>query len=225
MNSTELKDFFREQLRDDVAPYLWSDEEVFLYMNEAQRMFVRSTSGIFDVSSEATEVSITEGEKYSELHPSITHIRQAVYDDKYELKIVNLSDMATLGSGNDYRVAMNKALSMTPGTVVYMIIGEERNKCRWVSLPDTSATVKLSVTRMPLTNITADGQTLEVAEEHHTHLLEWMKSMAYRKQDADAFNPKAAEEGEVRFNAYCAKVWKEWERYRHKPRTVAYGGL
>ena len=49
MNATELSDYFRSQVRDEVAPYLWTDTDVLTYMNEAQKMFVRLTNGIYDV--------------------------------------------------------------------------------------------------------------------------------------------------------------------------------
>jgi hypothetical protein len=224
VNTTELKDYFRTQVRDDVAPYLWSDEELYVYMNEAQRSFVRRTGGIFDITSEATEVSVTENEAYSDLHPSILHIRKALLDDR-DLMLVNLADAQSASAQDDFLSSFMPAVSNQPGTVTRMVIGEERNKCRWISIPDADATVRLAIARLPLDDLTADGQELEVAPEHHVPLIDGMMALAYLKQDADTFNPKAAEEGAVRFRAYCDQVWKEWERYRHKPRTVSYGGL
>ena len=224
MNSTQLKDYFRSQVRDDVAPYLWSDEELFVYMNEAQSMFVRRSGGIFDVSSEATEVSVATGEAVSELHPSILNIRKAVLNGTRELVIINLADESSLDRGRDYTNTLMSSLNHTIGRVSYMIIGEERDKCRWLPIPDTDATVVLAIVRQPLVEITGENQEFEIAKEHHVHLADQMMAVAYMKQDADTFNPKAAAEAEQRFSAYCVFVKREWERYRHKPRTVSYGG-
>lgn len=230
MNANELADYFRSQVRDEVAPYLWSDEEILTYMNEAQKMFVRLTNGIYDVSTAACcTVAITAGQKYSTLHPAVLEIRKAYYVDgttgfKRELPIISLADVDTL-STSDYGVYNNPAIQDLPGTVDYMLTGEERGKVRWINVPTENATVEMAIARMPLTTLTRTQLTLEVPEEHHVYLIEWMKHLAYNKQDGDAFNPKTATESEMRFRAYCDFAWKEWERYRHTHRSIAYGGI
>lgn len=224
MNSTQLKDYFRAQVRDDVYPYLWSDSEIYVYMNDAQKMFVRLTNGIFDVSSCATEVDVIAGEKYSDLHPSILTIREAYLANGDKLKIVNLGDADTLYT-SDYGVVKSLSVQNLPGKIQYMVIGEEKGKCRWIMIPQENTTVTLKIARLPLTDITKENQKLELDSEHHIHLIEWMKHLAYNKHDGDTFNPTASAESDARFRIYCDFVWKEWERYRHKPRSVVYGGL
>ena len=229
MNANELADYFRSQVRDDVAPYLWSDEEVLTYMNEAQKMFVRLTNGIYDVSSAACTVTVTAGQKYSTINPAVLEIRKAYYIQpvtlyKRELKIINLGNTSTLGTW-DYGVYHNPSLEDLPGVVDHMVVGEERGKVRWIHVPTENATVQLAIARLPLTSLSETQLTLEVSDEHHVNLIEWMKHLAYNKQDGDAFNPRVSAESETRFRAYCDYVWKEWERYRHTHRSVAYGGL
>lgn len=226
MTAAELLDYFRSQVRDDVLPYLWSDEEIYVYMNDAQRMFVRLTGGIFDATTcKATEVDVIAGEKYSDLHPSILHIREAFYGpERRKIKLIDLGSSTRMTSA-DYGIIRSIGAIENPGRVEYMVIGEERNKCRWVSIPDEDATVYLAVARLPYKTLSDAQQQLEVSDEHHINLIEWMKHRAYNKHDGDVFNPTAAAESEQRFKEYCAFVWKEWERYRHVPRTVAYGGI
>lgn len=229
MNANELADYFRSQVRDDVAPYLWSDDELFVYMNEAQKMFVRLTNGIYDVTSEACSVAVTAGEKYTTLHPTLLTIRKAYYvnpttNERRELRVINLSDTNSLTT-SDYGVFNNPSLGNTPGVVTHMVIGEERGKARWINIPVETTTVEMAIARLPLTSLSPSQTALEVPDEHHVSLIEWMKHLAYNKQDGDAYNPKTSAESEARFRAYCEFVWKEWERYRHKPRSVAYGGI
>lgn len=224
MTPEQLLSHFRVQVSDTARPYLWSDDEVYVYMDLAHKMFVRKTGGIFDVSSEACTVQITAGEKYSDLHPSILHIRKAVKDDFSEISVANVSDeqfMATY----DYGVMKRLSNLEEVGRVEYMIIGEERNKCRWVRVPDADGEVSLTIARLPLSDVTESSDSFEIASEHHHYLVDYMKRLAYQKHDADAFNPKLSAEAEARFFAYCDYVWREWERYRHKPRSVAYGGI
>jgi hypothetical protein len=193
-------------------------------MNEAQKMFTRMTGGIYDVSSIATEVDVVTGDKYADLHPSILTIRQAYYGPDRQIKIINLGDAAAL-STSDYGVVKDIGMSTTPGRVDFMVIGEERNKARWIMLPQENAIVTLAIARLPLKELSPTQQDIEIGDEHHVMLIEWMKSLAYSKHDGDMFNPTAAAEGEAKFRGYCDFVWREWDRYRHKPRSVAYGGI
>ena len=229
MNATELSDYFRSQVRDEVAPYLWTDTDVLTYMNEAQKMFVRLTNGIYDVTSSICTVAVTAGQKYSTISPLILEIREAHYIDpvtsyKRKLDIISLADVDKM-STSDYGISHNAADQDLPGAVDAMLTGEERGKVRWINVPVENATVQLKIARMPLTSLTESQLVLEVPEDHHIYLIEWMKHLAYNKQDGDAFNPKTSTESEMRFRAYCDFVWKEWERYRHTHRTIAYGGI
>ena len=70
-----------------------------------------------------------------------------------------------------------------------------------------------------------ESSALEIDEQHHRHLLLWMKHLAYSKQDAETYDKKAAEDNAAMFEAYCKKAMKERERLRYHPRVVRYGGL
>lgn len=87
-------------------------------------------------------------------------------------------------------------------------------------------TVNLSVFRLPLTTITdVGGQALEIDEHHHTHLLLWVKHLAYDKQDAETFDRRKSDDFAARFRTYCESVKKEQDRARRVVGAVAYGGL
>ena len=87
-------------------------------------------------------------------------------------------------------------------------------------------TLNLSVFRMPLVAITDDGdQALEIDEQHHEHLLMWVKHRAYDKQDAETFDRRKSDDFEARFRSYCASVKKEQDRLRRDVGAVAYGGI
>ena len=153
MTPNQLLSHFRTQMVDTVRPYLWSDDEIFVYMDLAHKMFVRKTGGIFDVSSDACKVQVSAGEKYSDLHPAILHIRKAVLDGTQTIHVANLSDEGAMVS-YDYGVLKNLSTLTEPGRVEYMIIGEERDKCRWVRIPQDDGEVTLTITRLPLEDIT-----------------------------------------------------------------------
>ena len=107
-----------------------------------------------------------------------------------------------------------------------MVIGEQRHVVRWTTTPVVDDTVQLSVYRLPLGTITRDAQEFtDVDEDHHIHFLDWMKHLAYKKQDAETFDRAKSDESAQAFLDYCEFVKAEHERYKHVNRTVAYGGI
>lgn len=223
MTSDELFELFRSDIDDAVRPYLWSDTEVWRYMNDAYRQFVRLTGGIPDISSEITEVDITTGEATSEISRKILKFRQAkLVSTGQKLKIVNYTDRPE--GFDDYGVLSNS--EDQPGEVHSMVVGEQKGLVRWIQVPVADDSVKLSVLRLPLVDITGDGQEFdEVDDEHHESLLLWMKHRAHNKQDAETFDKGKSQDFRAQFELYCESVKEEIERWKSKPRVVAYGGL
>ena len=77
MDSTALYELFRSDVRDDVAPYLWSDTEVYSYMDDAQKMFCRLQGGIADATSPVTRISVAVGDVFVQISPTILKLREA----------------------------------------------------------------------------------------------------------------------------------------------------
>ncbi|MDR2880841.1 MAG: hypothetical protein LBV29_02925 [Azoarcus sp.] len=221
MNSGELYAAFRSDVADTAQPYLWSDEEVFRYMADAYRMFVRDTGGIADSTSDVCRIQLIAGSAWADHDPRILKFRDGATLEssgrQVELRsIENLSPSALF-------------LKITaPGPVRYMVTGEERNKVRVVQIPVEDDAILVPVYRLPLDEPRI-GQTSfefdEIDTHHHEHLLLWMKSRAYGKQDADAFDRSKRDEYKTAHDAYCLKASAEMARQRHKNRTITYGGL
>ena len=107
-----------------------------------------------------------------------------------------------------------------------MVIGSEVGKVKWVSPPAADDVALLQVYRLPLTHIVDGTHTLsEVNEDYHIHLLDWMKHLAFLKQDSETHNKRASDEHRAAFIQTCAEAKAEMDRYRSKVRTVQYGGL
>jgi hypothetical protein len=161
MNSTELLEYFRLQVMDNVRnPYLWSDSEIITYMNEAQSMFCRLPDGIADATTrEVIAVPVVTGEIFSETHPSILHFRNAtMVSTGNELDIKNHTDI-------------HKWTNQTGG-VTQLIVGLQDNLVRWNYTPAVDDEVNLLVYRLPLEEITDVDQDLEVDIRHHVSLVE-----------------------------------------------------
>lgn len=228
MNSTDLFSAFRSDMRDEVAPYFWSDSDLARYANAAQIQFCKLEGGIADSTSAATQVAVTAGEAFSDLHPSILKVRHARRQSNGgELVLLNLEDVqgGHLQS-EDYGVMNLTSASsfLATGELRGMVLGMERNKARWVHIPAEDDTVLLTVDRRPLEAITGKGIDLEIDEDRHEYLLLWMKYMALLKQDAETFDKARAETYKAQFEDYCRQAKGDRERREHKFRTVSYGG-
>jgi hypothetical protein len=226
MNSGELYDRFRSDVADQAVPYLWSDDDIWNYMDAAYRQFVRLTVGIADFLSPVTRVRIVAGQPVATLDSRILRIMSAkLASDNTQIVIANMTDQPFLVS-DDYSVMSKLVRDDMTGPVRYMIIGAQHGKAKWVQIPEVDDLVLMQIYRLPMDTIIDEDHPLdEVDAEHHEYLLDWMKYRAYLKQDAETFDREKSAAAELRFRTYCEQCRREWERYKHKNRVVAYGGL
>lgn len=220
MDTADLHDYFRSQMKDDAAPYLWSDDDIIRYMDDAQKMFCRLTGGLADATSEMTQLlaSAADSRGYIPTDPRILKIRDAYRsDDGQPVEVVNYEDLPTKG------LRLN---SLLPGKTRYLIIGMEAHLA--VMLPassDPTISINLLIDRLPLKDITDLGQKIEIDAQHHQHLYLWMQHKAYLKQDSETYDKAASDRAEAAFRTYCEAAKVEKDRAKHKTRVVAYGGL
>lgn len=230
MNVGELYQQFRGEVMDIAKPYLWSDWEVYGYMDDAYRMFVRLIGGVADFTSSLTQIDVVAGEAVATLDKRILRVESArLVSVNRPLDIINKGNM-TPQFQRDYGVVREAFLDNTPGALRYMVIGEERGKCRWIQVPMVDDVVALHVFRLPMehidrTNPDTKFEFDEVGEEHVPHFTLWMKHRAYMKADVDTFDKGKADGFKAQFTDYCTLAKAEWERYKYKPREVAYGGI
>lgn len=301
MTPQQLYTRFRSDVVDAATPYLWSDDEVWGYMDDAQKMLCRLTQGIRDASSSVTQVAITNGSVWCALDPSILFIRSAkLRSTDKPVRVFSYENLAGT-DGTPVSWPWSVADMNRPGPIVAVIVGMEELKLRTAVLPTEDDTLDLVVERLPVTpivsgvrsvtitnggslyttaptatftggggtgaagtavlssgavasvTITNPGSgytsaptvgftggggsnaagtavigppaTFEVRDEHHLHLLLWMKHLAYAKQDADTFDKERSENAKMAFVGYCEQAGVEKRRRNLKPQLIAYGGL
>lgn len=217
MTPQNLLTLFRSNVQDTVEPYSWTDDDAYSYMSDAESMFCRLTDGIADATTASVvEVPVAEDDEWVDISPLILKIRAASRDsDGAPIDIVNYEDLPSRGIRLDGRT----------GPLQTVIAGMEENKLRLQYKASTADTIRLLVFRKPLVPLTAASTEFEIKEEHHFHLLQWMERCAYLKHGTETLDTKRSMNAELRFQDYCALVMDEQRRLRHKPRTVAYGGI
>lgn len=222
MTPKELYARFRSDVVDAVEPFLWTKDEVWGYMDDAQKKLCRLTDGIRDASSEAAEADIVTGEAFVDLHPAVMFVRTAALGSTgRDLRIFSYEEFLR------GECPWSTAHLNLSGPVRGAIIGMEEQKLRLDRIPQVDDTLALVVERLPLVPLISSDipDEFEVREEHHLALLMWMKHLAFSKQDTETYNNVMAEKMELAFRAYCAEALIEKKRRNHKPRLLAYGGI
>lgn len=230
MKTEDLANLFRKQVQDLSKPYLWDDDEVFRYLVDAQDTFVRRIGGIPDSTTpKIVDIAVVAATPMADHSPYILRIRSAkLVTAKRALRLISEADVAQAYT-DDYGLVRSSYLEDTDtGTVVAAVLGIEKNRIRWFKVPTDDAVTdicRLNVLRLPYPRLTDFNSCLEIDEQHHIHLLKWMKHLAYSKEDAETYDKNLAEQNEQAFERYCDTAKQEEERQRYKPRVVQYGGL
>lgn len=227
MKIEDLITLFRKQVQDVAKPYLWDDVEVLQYLVAAQDDLVREMGGISDSTTRSIcDISVVPEVPFARISPYITRIVSGrLLSDNRDLPIIGSADIA-MKEVRDYGFPLKKSLDEEElGRVDYAVIGLSEKKLRWLKVPETADTFRMHVYRLPYPRIESVDSCLEVDEHHHIHLLMGMKALAYRKEDAETYDAKLADDNAERFQKYCERARDEVDRQRFKPRTVRYGGL
>ncbi len=221
---------FRSQVDDEAPPYLWSDTSAFTYLVDAQDMFCRLTGGISDRQTTAIcQVAVTNGQPYTAHSPYILRIRSIWLNTAQRAATVvsegDLPNLPVRDYGTTFGWGRGLFLNDTDvGEVDWAILGIQQNKIRWLRVPNADDTALLHVYRLPYPRLTrVDDDTcppLEIDEQHHLHLVKWMKHLAYSKEDAETYDKKLAETNRALFEEYCRTAKTEIVRQRHKTRIT-----
>jgi hypothetical protein len=219
LKSSEIVDLFRVEMHDTAAPYLISDDQAFLYLDDAQKTLVRNIGGIVDATSPLTQITINVNDTGTPYDPRILKIRHAYrLSDGKNIDIADFEEMLKEGVRFDGH----------SGPIAALVLGmDDKNIMYYPPVIDTAETLQLMIDRLPLKDLTSDDPEAypEIDPIHHQHLVIHMMARAYGNQDAEVFNKSKSIEKHAEFKAYCEGVFKEKERRKHKTRVVKYGGI
>lgn len=215
-----LFDAFRREVRDTIAPYFWSETEVYDYMTDAESMVAQRILCIQDMTSEAAVYDITASEPEVVLHESVIRIRDATLisaDTDHPLDILSADNMQDFGL---------RAIRTTTGRPNTLFTGATTNGVRLYPIPSTDAQLALSIYRTPLNPLTVSA-SFEVPKQYRSAMLEWMKYRAYNKDDVESYDPAKAN---TAMNAFLKLIdgFETMESMRRggpQSGLIAYGGL
>lgn len=227
MSPAELVAAFRSEMQDIVQPYLWPDDEIVAYLDDAQIQFCTLIGGLRDAVSALCTLVVPAGAKSVAYDPRILMLRDAYREsDGRRVTIMNMESM--MGPARMTDTPTNLGLSwqanQAVGPIRAVITGMSQNALHIVGNTDAEDTLHLVLNRLPLDTVTLTS-ALEIPPQNHRTLLLWMKHLALLKQDAEVFDKARAEECAREFYAKCGEAKQSMAEREHVYRTVAYGGL
>lgn len=197
MKLNDLIDICRIEVDDAVKPYLWSDDELIEYANDAELEACRRGRLLIDSSTaEICQIALVADTATYALDPRVQFIRRARLTGMRPLKRMNLQDM------DGWNPWWEDAAASTPSA---FIPDFETGKIRLYPTPDADYTLNLMVVRDPLQEMNDDSDTPEIAPRYHRSLRFWMMHRAYLKKDADTNDPKKAAESLALFEQEFGK--------------------
>lgn len=195
MKLSELIALFRYEADDVKTPYLWDDVRVTEFANDAVReAAVRARLLLDSQTPEVCLIDFDAGTDVVALDPRVVFVRRAIIDgQQYPLYFAyrKTLDATRLGWEIDR------------GQVLRIIKDWQSGALRLHPIPDVAGTIRLTVIREPLADMTRGDDVPEIPVRHHRRLVLWMLALAYRKKDSggDARDDKLAASYAAQFDA------------------------
>lgn len=219
--SSDMLSEFRREVDDLPAAdgstehCLWSDDDLYRYMNEAAAAVARRTLSVFKTMA----FSVAAGEPMIKLPGQrILAVRRAYLETaNRELQQLNVNQDVLR---SDYGLFSRRPdLETATGTPSAFYLDYTPGYLRLYPAPTADDTLVLQASLIP--PLIVDGAPLPFTDEEDIHLLRlYMLYRAYNKHDADTFNPVKARQAESDFNEYSRLRNAEFRRQTRKPGVV-----
>lgn len=218
MTLGDLLKLLRESILNDrsdrasgTSDYLWTDQTLVTYINEAQRRFAVKGLILRDATTDAvTLVTLVAGQSTYPLHKSVIAVMSARRtDQEADLTRVGHAVLAAYRAPVDQWIdpayytglpaGPSLAYATDEGLVDFDAGSLSQIAMRVYPAPTTEQagqTIRLRVVRKPLEPLVVgapDGEP-EIPEDHHIEMLDYAAYLALRIVDDDAGAPRRAEE-------------------------------
>jgi len=219
----ELVTKFRRDMEDTVEPYLWADEEILEYLEEAQDEFIYITNGI---SAEVT-LSFSADDSTVMMPEYITRIRSAENASNAPMTLYNWEEWSDASVDDDYSVSgINDQWRLRTAPVPTKLITDvETGTIRLYPIPEEDGNVILQVYRLPIISVVDDEEMEVTGRKQQRVILIKVRSLAYDKQDSQTYNPQQSDALNSMFEERADKYKTRKQRSTRRAKSVSYGGI
>jgi hypothetical protein len=202
MNLGDLRDQFRSEAGDksiagaSTQHYLFPDEDVDRWLNEAQEEAAERASLIKETSNPAIcEIDVDVDEGVYPLHDSVIVITNARFTvtGETDYSDVHVADREEL----DRIRPLWRTTSEPPRDLI-----QDETQIVLGCLPSEAGLLQIECFRLPLQSMTADEDVPEIHRKHHRQLVHWAIHKAFSQPDTETRDPNRAATAEAAFTAY-----------------------
>lgn len=192
MNRGSLKGEFRVRAQDTKKPYLWPDDELDVWFDEAETEAAVRALLIVD----SAELSVVLGDTVLDLPSGAFDIQyaelRAADGSVYEIVGATRRELDKFRAGWRTRSDLPKEYVLEDKTLTLGAVA------------DAAYTLYIDFYRVPK-GMEDDDAEPEINEIHHSNLVDWVLYRAYSKPDADALDPGKSKEAEGAFISYFGR--------------------
>lgn len=205
MNLRDLIDQYRSRTGDTEKPYLWSDQDITGFYNEAQVEACVRARLIFDADSRFLSIPLRANTGEYEINPSILQNGIVdVYVDGYAGTtcpgfMLRGTDQSALDRERWFHYR-----SQTGRPIYFM---QDGHTLRLAPIPNNTGTLRMAVYRVPACEekLEDDDDEPVISNQLHLRLVDWALYLGYSVNDAEKVNPEKAALAEARFDASFGK--------------------
>lgn len=189
MTLADLISAFRARADDTAEPFLWSDDEVTLILNEAEVEAATRARLIQDSTTPAvTQIAVTAAGVDYPLHAAILSVERA--------KLASQPKPLTRTTREELDAAYPNWEALT-GQPKFFI--EDNGRLRLVPQSTMDDSLSLTVFRLPLEPMAEDTDTPEIHAKYHYRMLDWALRCAYLKNDSETLDKSKAADYQALF--------------------------
>jgi hypothetical protein len=196
MTLEELIRRFRVAAGDKTAPYLFPDEDVTDWLNDAQEQAcIRARLLREDANTDVTRITLSVGTHTYRLHESL-----------YEIIALNLIQAAggdpvsLVIKSREWLDANMPRWRFTEDPARYVI--QDETSIRVVGTFAVGDRIDMECYRLPLEPMANDADEPEIHRAAHVHLIDWALHRAFSVPDAEGFDATRSQKSETDFTAY-----------------------
>lgn len=187
MELQQLIERFRIDADDREKGYLWKDEWVTDWLNDAQdEAAIRGRLLLDDYTQAVTQIAVAAGMASYPLHAKLYEIAHIAFKSNVGTQASPLELVTREKLDRDYPGWRD----LPNGAPRWAIQTDTR--IRLVPTPDVDGTLQLEAYRLPMQAMKKDDDAPEIHEAHHIHLVQWALHRAFSVPNAELVDPNRA---------------------------------
>lgn len=208
MTLNELISRFRIASFDKVEPYFFSDEEVTMWLNDAEREACIRGRLIRDFDTVGVaELDMVANQAYYPLHDAFYEIEHIGYEylpslvsDYQDDKSLTLISQENMTAVNPYWRNKGEMHHLYGNNLRYAV--QYDKGVRLVPTPKFNGKLYVEGYRVPIKPMVSSDDSPEINAIHHEYLVQWALYRGFSVPDTETFDPNRAGMAEREFSRY-----------------------